>query len=473
MAALRIRRQATTPIGLDKRLNDMALDEVPDPRHSPNITYTLPALLKLILLSITSGAGAARAAHRRSRQLKPQQLHALGLPNAVAHNTISELLPRLSCYALNLANEAFIKAEKRRGNLNPSGGLPFHVVAIDGKCLMIYKWHHLVHLTRTTWRKIHKAHPIHVIHPPFDAQDREPHVFEVYCLLTCYFHDVQLVCPSQGLPYGKLMVHRATLVSTKAAVGLMQRSIYALTNEMGMLLSTLQSVLVAFGQTDLCSMFVMDAGNSCLKGADWLRAHRREYFMTIKANHGQLFKHAVEVLGDAEHPKRRADLTMREHRGGKDVLYRVWQTPLDKGFGAWTHARQLVRVERIVAGDQAADISVGNRYYVSSKPMVELSPSVGLRLSRVYWRCENEGHWTADAVLEEDTLKGRLSKHPVGVVVAGWLRMMAQNVLAVLRSLSRTDAKGTRPSWKETMEYVLVSYFDHALDTSRFDAVEV
>lgn len=473
MTAHRILRQATTPIGFDKRLRDMNFEMVTDPRYAPNVIYPLPCLLQLIVLSIASGAGAAHGVERRTAQLKDQFRNRFALPGTVADNTISNLLPRLDSYELNNSNAALIKAEKRRGNLAPSGGLNFHVVAIDGKCLIRYRWSELVRLTRMFWRLLYQAHPQLIIPPAFDLEQRQPNVWEVYCLFSCYFHNIQIINPKDGLPWGKLMVHRATLVSAEASVGLIQRAIPACTNESGMVLDTLLSVLVAFGRTDLCAMFVMDAGNTCLKAADWLRAHGRDYFMTLKSNHGHLFKQAVALLGDAEQDVRPEDLRVWEHRGGKDVLYRIWQEPLEQGFDSWGHARQLVRVERLVIGDEPADVSVGNRYYVSSKSLKQLSASVALRLSRVYWRCENEGHWTADVILEEDRLKGRLSRHPNGVLVAGWLRMVAQNVLAVLRSLSRSATKEIKPSWKEVLEYVFVSFFEHALDTTRFDAVEV
>jgi len=322
----------------------------------------------------------------------------------VADNTISTLVPRFSPVDLRDCNTALIKAEKRRGNLSPSGGLNFHVMAIDGKSLMVWRWAEWVRLTRLAWRALHKTNPGVIIAPPFDIEDREPNEFEVNCLFKFVYYNVQLCSPQDGLPYGRTMVHRATLVSTSAAVVLMQRAILGSTNEAGMIEHTLLSLLANFSSTDLCEMFVMDAGNTCLRAANWLQLRRRSYFMTLKANHGRLHTEAVAQLGSADHDLRRPDLTIIERRGGKDVRYRVWQHELEAGFEGWTHARQLVRVERIVAGDADGDVTAGNRYYVSDKTIKELKPSVAIRLSRVYWRGENEGHWTADVMLEEQSI---------------------------------------------------------------------
>lgn len=471
MTTHRLRRQSATPVGFDKRLDAMGLSQVRDPRCAPWVVHRLDALLKLIIVSIASAAGSSRGAERRAQQLREQRRRALGVEGEVADNTISTLLPNLDTYELRQANVELIKREKRRGNLEPIDGLPFHVVAIDGKAIMTYRWHDLVRLTRKAWKALN-ARWDGWIEPPYQATGREPNVFEVYCCLSLTYPEIQLVCPSNSSPYGKIMVHRATLVSSRASVGLLERVIPGCTNEVGMLGSTLTSVFCDYGATDLCAMFVMDAGNTCLKAASQI-ALRSGYFMALKSNQPSLYRHAKQVLGDGELEVCRPDLEMREVRGGKEVIYRLWQHELPEGYGAWVHARQLVRVERVVVGHQDGDVSVGNRYYISSKGVDGVNAKMALKLSRMYWRCENEGHWTADAILMEDTLQGRLSRDPCGVAVASCLRMLAQNLLSILRALSRIDRQGTKPSWQEVIEYVLMVFCHPVLDVRGFNAVGV
>jgi hypothetical protein len=54
---------------------------------------------------------------------------------------------------------------------------------------------------------------------------------------------------------------------------------------------------------------------------------------------------AVATLGSL--PDEEADWTGADSQNGKVVTYRVWQHDLGKeGWLDWTHARQLVRVQR-------------------------------------------------------------------------------------------------------------------------------
>jgi len=44
-----------------------------------------------------------------------------------------------------------------------------------------------------------------------------------------------------------------------------------------------------------------------------------------------------------------------------------------------------------------------------------------VKISRLHWRCEEETHWTADAMLLEDKRRPSWSRHPVGVFVVSLL----------------------------------------------------
>lgn len=87
--------------------------------------------------------------------------------------------------------------------------------------------------------------------------------------------------------------------------------------------------------------------------------------------------------------------------------------------------------------DATEEVSVGNRYFVSSETPDELDALQAYRVARARWRCENEGHWTADAIWEEDARRTPWTTHPTGIVNVGILRAIAINILALLRSMSR------------------------------------
>jgi hypothetical protein len=93
----------------------------------------------------------------------------------------------------------------------------------------------------------------------------------------------------------------------------------------------------------------------------------------------------------------------------------------------------------------------------------------------MHWRCENEGHWTADAIHNEDARRTPWSKHPDGILATSLLRILAHNILAVMRALSRRiNDHGTHEklAWREVIEHLLLSICKPTLLTEEFDAVE-
>lgn len=67
----------------------------------------------------------------------------------------------------------------------------------------------------------------------------------------------------------------------------------------------------------------------------------------------------------------------------------------------------------------------------------------------MYWRCENEGHWTADVVWKEDARRLPWIRTPQAVYALSSLRMLALNVLAVLRRMSRREYDSRPLPWRE------------------------
>ncbi len=170
-------------------------------------------------------------------------------------------------------------------------------------------------------------------------------------------------------------------------------------------------------------------------------------------------------------PAEEADWTGSDSQNGKVVTYRVWQYDLsEEGWLDWTHARQLVRVQRTALDPITGEEKVGNRYYVSNRTTVQLRPKGCGELSRGHWRCENETHWTSDVELFEDRRRLCWSRHPRGVLVAAALRAMALTILAVARRLSRVGSSEETPSWEQVSEHFVVVLCRSVLETERFDA---
>lgn len=398
-------RQPATKVGVLRRLRDAGLDRLTDHRSRRGRRYPHQALL----LALTLGCVAAL------RSLREVEALTAGLVRGVRRETkirqrISDtkLRDELLTIEPEEARQALhrqVKAEHRRGNLEPTR-LPFGVVAIDGKCLgKMDSWDH---------------------------------------------PDVQLVRPNKQPPYGLARVHRAHLVSSKATVCVDQRPIAGKSNEIGDVYTFTQQMLRTYCRGDLFEVITADAGNSSLAHANLIHGHDKGYVLAIKEPQGEIYQEALRLLGGGGANQAERSESRREK--GALVTHRVWRAKL-RGYLRWTHARQLVRVERTVEKNDG-EVTTGNRYFVTNLPAGRLEGPGWLTLVRMHWRCENEGHWTADVVWKEDARRTPWIRVPKAVYALAMLRMIGLNVLAVLRALTRREWSQRPVPWLEVAQAV-------------------
>jgi len=325
--------------------------------------------------------------------------------------------------------------------------LPIATAAIDGKNVATLRWHDLCRVLELD---------------PKIARSKQ-----VKKLLKKKFPNVQLCIPTDGMPYALARVNTVTLISSKAAVCIYQRPIEGRTNEIGALPALLKELRKAYGRTDIVAMLTTDAGNTSLGTATQIVDELHwDYFSQFKSEHGELHKEAVRLLG--RRGESTADATYNDTQNGYVVTYHVWHADLSEhGWLDWNHARQLIRVQRVAEHPTTGHKTVGNRYYVTSKTSSELEPTDALTISRGHWRCEEETHWTADVVLQEDRRRLAWSRHPHGVFVISLLRRVAQNILAVARKLSRVRGTNQQPTWEEVTEHFLLRWQLTILPASR------
>ncbi len=443
-------RQAATPKGMERRIRDLHFERLREPRYLPNVEHPLPSVLGGLVASMASCAPSLRGVEQRTAQIAQQHDSWLGIDGRIADNTFGKILPRLQPRDLRRRLVALVKAEHRRGNLQ-STVFPVPTVAIDGKNVATLRWHDLC--------RVLKLDP------------KTANLKQVRKLLGKRFPDVQLCVPQEGKPYALARVHTVTLISSVAACCVYQRSIPGSTNEIGALPDLLGEIHRAYGRMRLFEIVTTDAGNTSLRVATLIvnKLHRH-YFSQIKVEHGDLYAEAERVLGNRKPGQ--AEARYADNQNGKIATYQVWRHDLStEGWLDWRHARQVVRVQKICEDPSTGEKTIGNRYYVSSKPTAELSANDALKISRMHWRCEEETHWTADAVLQEDQRRLSWSRHPVGVFVVSLLRMMALNILAVARKLSRLGYSHETPTWRQVAEHFLLVLCATTLNTEAFDAV--
>ena len=452
MSRIKIRRKAASTKGFLRRLEDARFEQVEDPRQQHRITHRLEPVLNLSVLSLVTAARSTRAVEERSEGLKEEVKRSIELVDSISDNAFGLLMPRLEPHDLRKVLRSQVKAEWGRKNLRPTH-LPWSTVAIDGKHVATIAEQRLRALISQT--------------TPLDGDKLE--LADVRRLLASRFPQVQLHA-HDGQFYGLVRAHRATLVSSAAAVVMDQQTIMGDTNEWGTIKQTLGALFEHYKRTKMVELVTMDAGNTTKEVAALIARHSADYFLAIKSVQGELFELAEQALGP-EAEARPAYSTTEEYNG-QTVCYSVFCHQLPQGHRDYETARQVFRIERVAATDEKT--SVGNRYFVGSMPSEQMTAEQAYRLARAHWRCENEGHWTADAIWKEDATRTPWTTHPQGVLVVGLLRAVAINILAVLRALSRTGDEGKfhKPPWKTVIEHALLALCDIILDTSAFDACD-
>ena len=137
-----MKRQGATTKGLQKRIGELGFAQVHDPRVAAKIDIPLPTLLTAVVVAMTTQARSLRAVERRTEQIANKDDGFGGITQRIADNTFGKVLPRLRVGCLVACLHRLVKAEHRRGNLEPSV-LPWGAIAIDGKHAGTLRWHDL------------------------------------------------------------------------------------------------------------------------------------------------------------------------------------------------------------------------------------------------------------------------------------------------------------------------------------------
>lgn len=393
-------RQAVTKTAIMRRLEDAGVHRMPDWRKPQGKRIEHRALMFALSLAVVAATRTLRGAERLTAMLSGHLRKKTGIKGRISDTKLRDALLSRHFPEARLCLVRQVKKEHRRGRLKPTR-LPFGVVALDGKAL--------------------------------GKVDVSKHKY------------VQNAHPKAGESYGLCRVHRATLVSSEAAVCIDQRPIEAATNEIGALPDFLEQLFDTYGRTSLFEVILGDAGNCSVGCATKIHERGYGYFLRIKSTHGELFKEAERRLetGDL------AEFEVVRRERGAEVTYRMWRVKRLEGWLSWSHARQVFRIERTVA-KPGQEPEVGNRYFVTNLACGRLKePAKWLELVRLYWRCENENHWTSDVFFDEDAKRTPWTTDPEAVYVMSFLRMLGLNILAVLRAMCRCEYTRTKLPWAE------------------------
>jgi hypothetical protein len=417
---------------LHARLPELKLHTVPEVRHRRGKRrWPLPTLLKAVLVGLVSGCKGFSEMEELTDEMSRSMRRMLGIPRRLPDTTARDVIVRLQDTALRPCLYAQVQAARRRKALAPEG-LPFGVVAIDGKATAIDAWDE-----RYSQRQRHSE---------------DDGVHGIVRTLSC------------------------TLVSSRAKVYLDAVAVPPRTNETGAFPLALQSLRDAYGPRLPFQVVAADAAQ-CTRANDELvcEAHGLDYLFRLKDSQPTLYAEATRLIG----PRHRTPPVAESHEVHKpyEEYRRLYVSSEIAGFDGWRNLRTVLRVVREQVQMNTGEVlHQGTRYFTSSLPAEALSPAQWMHLVRCYWAVENEGHNSLDTALAEDE-RPWITASPQGMVAVLLLRRMAYNLLALFRSVTlRSDENRLMPWGKllRRMRTVMVSATEDTLaglrDRKRADA---
>jgi predicted transposase YbfD/YdcC len=369
----------------------------------------MQALMATALMALVTITRSLRGAERFSEDLAGGARR-MGIKRRVPDTTLGELLSRVAPGDIRKHLHRMILAEHRRKSIEPQV-LPIRAISIDGKTVAT-----------------------------LDGEENA---------------DCQQQSGTDGRPpYWLYRVVRATLISSSAAVCIDQAPIPAATNDMGVFASFFRQLCKTYGRADLFELITADAGFASEANARLVDDAGKAYVFSLKGNQPDLEAEAWRVLGAAAKnsaPEIETDWELDSSRGW--VKRQLWRSNEVAHWGAWSHLRQvwLVRVLSKQGRDGAEKV-LENRLYVTNLLSARLAPKDIVKLVRAHWRIENNCFGTLDIEWQED--HGRWVRRGNGLPVVSLLRVIAYNLLELLRTVHLRSEAARVSAWRQLRDWV-------------------
>ncbi len=90
-----MKRHGATSNGLRRRLRDLKLALVGDPRVAAKVDYSLELMLTALVVGMVTSSRSLRRVEQRTGQIAKNPEAGLGITTRIADNTFGKLLPRL------------------------------------------------------------------------------------------------------------------------------------------------------------------------------------------------------------------------------------------------------------------------------------------------------------------------------------------------------------------------------------------
>jgi predicted transposase YbfD/YdcC len=393
---------------LRQRREALSFGAVRDPRRRRGRRWSAQTLLATAVVSLMMLARSLRAAERLSEDLAGAGRFK-GLVRRLPDSTLGDFLAEVSPTPLRRHLRQQILAEHRRKALEPTV-LPIRAIAVDGKNVATLD---------------HEANP-----------------------------DCQKQSPEDQAPHWLYRVVNATLISSTAAVCVDQQPIPADTNDMGVFPSFFAGLMRTYGRANLFDLVTADAGFCSEANARIVDAAGKAYWISLKDNQPELRREAERVLravAKQSAPEAQTDWESDSSRGW--IRRQLWRTDEMAAWGKWTHLRQVVLVRVLVRdGRDGPERVLEDRYYVTNLVRGRLHGEALLRLVRAHWRIENDLHGALDIQWQED--HGRWVQRGNGLPVSALLRVLAYNLLSLLRAVHLRTREARAAAWEQLRNWV-------------------
>lgn len=250
----------------------------------------------------------------------------------------------------------------------------------------------------------------------------------------------------------------ATLISSSAAVCIDRLAIPASTNDMGVFPAEYARLKRTYGRAKLFELVSTDAGFTSEENARLIDDDGKAYWMALKGNQPELFAEAKRVLiPQSLHEPSEANPPWELDSTRGWIRRRIWRTTEMKGWGKWTHLRQVVLIQIIQApGDprthHGPERILEEHFFLTNLVPGRLNGEHLLALMRAHWRIENDFHGSLDIQWKED--HGLWVRRDKGLPVVGLLRAIAYNLLALMRSVHLRSAEARHVSWQSLRDWV-------------------
>jgi hypothetical protein len=398
---------------VNARVPELELERVSDPRRrDKRRRWPLAPVLRTTLLGLAAGARSCGECEALTEDLSPAGRKLLGIKRRLPDTTQRDILVKLAPDEIRACLRRQARQAHRRGSLRPSG-LPFGVVAMDGK-----------HTAITAWDEAHSQRQ-------GEGAGSESGVHGVVRTFTC------------------------TLVSSRAKACLDAAPIPSATNEMGHFAEVFDGLMRSYGRSRLFSMVTADAGSCSNANGEHVVEAGRHYLFGLKQTQPTLHTEARAQL--ARRDAAQADAVSEDVTTPTLVTRRLYLTQEMAGF-EWDHLQTVLRVEVEKVHLDTGQVfpmeeDDANRYYVSSLPPEALTPSQWLELVRRHWGVENGCHHTFDTAFAEDD-RPWIVNDPQGMVVVLLLRRMAYNLIALFRDVTQRSEDKRGAPWKTLLRWM-------------------